>query len=141
MSQNEEQEVKVYEITNRNTGEKSWQAASNAHDACKLAGWIIGDCYIEEEKPRYKPVPDHDPICLVKIPCKVCTYQWAECIAPAEMECPCRPDTPDLQEWLNQVNTAHLCDYVGQTLSKTDHRQGQKWLPTAEAIKELTAKL
>jgi len=138
MSNNGEQEVFIYVVTNRTTGEKSYQPATNAQDACQQAGWLIGDCYVVTLSPRYKPVPDHDPLVLVKLPCQICPYQWAECKKPAGGECPCRREMPDLKEWLAEVTKSHLCEFVGEELAKTDYRQGQKWLPIAQAIKELS---
>ncbi len=140
MSQNRDQDLKIYEITNRDTGIRRFEAATNAEDACKQAGWLIGNCYVNEQKPRMKPVPDHNPLALVKILCQVCPYQYAECRKPASEECPVRPNTPELGEWLKQATQAHLCDYVGQNLAKKDYQLGQKWLTIEAAIKELALK-
>lgn len=131
-------DIKIYEVINRDTGEKSYQPATNAEDACKQAGWLIGDCFVREQKPRHKPVPDHEPLVLVKIPCKVCPYQWAECKKPPAEKCPCQREMPDLNEWLKEITKAHLCEFVGKELAKTDYRQGQKWLTIAQAIQELS---
>lgn len=140
MSETGDQELKIYEIINQTTGEKSYQPATTAQDACKQAGWLIGDCYVNEQKPRRKPVPDHDTLILVKIPCQVCPFQYAECKKPAEAECLCQPNSPELQEWLKQISQAHLCDYAGRELTKKDYNLGQKWLPIEDAIKELSPK-
>jgi len=140
MSNNEHQELKIYEVNHRTTGDKSYQAARTAEDACKQAGWLIGDCFIVEQPPRRKPVPDHDTMLLVKIPCLTCPFQYAECRKPIAEKCPTQPSAPELQDWLKQAAQAHLCDYVGESLTKKDHNLGQKWLPIAEAIKELTPK-
>jgi len=138
MSQNKDQELKIYVIVNRNTGEVVRQAASNAEDACQRAGWLIGDCFVREQQPRYKPVPDHEPLVLVKLPCQTCPYQWAECLKPPEQDCPCRREMPVLNEWLKEISKAHLCEFVGKELAKTDYRLGQKWVTIAQAIKELS---
>ncbi|GAH51712.1 unnamed protein product, partial [marine sediment metagenome] len=129
MSNNGDAELTIYDITNRTSGETSCQAAKNAMDACTQAGWLIGDCYVTAQKPRYKSVPDHETVVLVKIPCQVCPFQYAECKKPADVECPARPNAPELNEWLAQAAEAHLCDYYGEELEKTDYHLGQKWLP------------
>jgi len=138
MSDTEAQELKIYEITNRTTGEKSYQPATNAEDACKQAGWLIGDCYANPQKPTRKPGEGTHSASLVKMPCQVCPFQYAECKKPAEAECNCQPNAPELQEWLKQIAQAHLCEYAGEELTKKDYNLGQKWLPMADAIKELT---
>jgi hypothetical protein len=132
------EELKIYEITNRTTGKKHYSVSDNAQDACKQAGWSIGDCFVHEQKPRRKPVPDHEPLLLVKIPCRVCSYQYAQCANPPGEQCPCRPDTPDLNEWLKQVAKAHLCPHVGKKLAKVDYDLGQKWETIEQAIKDLS---
>lgn len=140
MSQEQEQELKIYEVTHRATGVKHFKAATNAEDACKQAGWSIGDCYVVAQKPRVKPIPDHEPMLLVKIPCKTCPFQYAECLKPANEKCPVQPTAPDLQEWLKQVTQAHLCQHYGQDLIMKDYNLGQKWVPMEKAIGELKAR-
>jgi len=137
MSENETQELKIYEVTNRNTGEKRYAVGVNQQDCCRQIGWLIGDCFIRAEKPRRKPTGDDHSALMVKIPCQVCPFQYADCRKPAEAECPAQPNAPDLHEWLKQASQAHLCGYYGQELSKTDHQLSQKWLPMEQAIEEL----
>ena len=137
MSNNGDQQLKIYEVTNKLTGDKGYQAATNREDACKQAGWLIGDCYINAPKPKYQSVPDHEPLVLVKLPCQVCPFQYAECKKPADNDCPVRPNAPELNEWLAQAAEAHLCQYYGQELQKTDYHLNQKWLPMEQAIREL----
>ena len=138
MTNTNEQELQIYEVTNRTTGNTSYQPATNAEDACKQAGWLIGDCYVSIHKPRYKPIPDHEGLNLVKLPCLTCPYQYAECQKPPALDCPVRPQAPDIQEWLKQATKTRLCPFVGETLTKKDHNLGQKWIPIEQAIKELT---
>ena len=140
MSQDLDIGLKIYKVTNRTTGEKSYQPATNAEDACKQAGWIIGDCYVNPQKPRYKPVPDHEGLTLVKVPCQICPYQYGECKKPTTEECPTQPTAPELQEWLKQAAQAHLCPYQGQDLNKKDYKLSQKWVTIEQAIKELAPK-
>ena len=130
--------LKIYEITNRTTGEKHYLVSDNAQDACKQAGWLIGDCFIVEQKPSRKPSSDNHTHLLVKIPCRLCSYQYAECVSPPGEQCPCRPDTPDLNEWLKQVAKAHLCPHVGEQLEKQDYDLSQKWVTIEQAINELS---
>ncbi len=137
MSNNADHELKIYEVTNRDTGEKHFAASYSAEEACKQAGWLIGDCFIREEKPKRKARGDDHSALLVKIPCQVCPFQYAECKKPAEAECPVQPNAPELNEWLKQAAQAHLCDYYGQELSETDYHLNQKWLPMEKAIEEL----
>jgi len=137
MSTNAPTDLKIYQLTNRNTGEKSHQAATTAEDACKQAGWLIGDCFVREVKPQRKAKKDNHSALMVKIPCQVCPFQFAECRKPADKNCPTRPLAPELKEWLKQAAQAHLCEYYGQELSKNDYYLSQKWLPIDKAIEEL----
>ena len=36
-----------YRVTNRVTGEVKEVEAPYAQDACRAAGWVVGDCYIQ----------------------------------------------------------------------------------------------
>ncbi len=137
MNNKPEQELKIYEVTNKDSGEKRYVAGINQMDCCRQLGWKIGDCFIREEKPKRKARRDNHSALLVKIPCQVCPFQYAECRKPAKEDCPTRPSAPELQNWLKQVAEAHLCDYVGQELSQTDYHLNQKWLPMVQAIEEL----
>lgn len=140
MSKVKTKELKIYDIINRNSGEKSCQPASTAGNACKQAGWLIGDCYIVEQKPRAGHVPNEGTQLLYKVPCLVCPFQYAECRKPATEECPTQPDAPELQNWLKQATQAHLCNYVGQPLIKKDHNLRQMWCPIDKALEALTPK-
>lgn len=141
MTTNNGNNQKLYEVTNRTTGQKLHLISSNAQHACQQVGWLIGECYVVEQKPRRKPRPDHEPLLLVKIPCQTCPYQWAECRKPLPSDCPVRPQTPELMDWLKQVAQAHVCPYVGQDLNPKDYHLGQKWLKMEQAIEELAPKL
>lgn len=135
-----ESNLKIYEITHRESGVKSFQAAITAGEACKQAGWLIGDCYVIESRTKIKTHDKGDPDILVKIPCNTCSYQYAECTKPENEVCPCRSDAPELAEWLKQAATAHLCNFVGEELLKTDHQLGRKWVKMETAIRESTSK-
>ena len=137
MSETNTHELKIYEVTNTVTGQKSYAVGVNQMDVCRQLGWKIGDCFIREEKPKRKARGDDHSALLVKIPCQVCPFQYAECKKPAEAECPAQPNAPELQEWLKQAAQAHLCDHYGQELSNTDYHLGQKWVPMEQAIREL----
>ncbi len=137
MSQTNDQELKIYEVTNTVTGHKRYAVGVNQQDVCRQIGWKIGDCFIRKEKPKRKARGDDHSALMVKIPCEVCPFQYAECRKPAKEDCPTRPSAPELQNWLKQAAESHLCDYVGQELSLTDYHLNQKWLPMAQAIEEL----
>ncbi|MBA7716105.1 hypothetical protein ES703_125168 [subsurface metagenome] len=137
MSQTEAQELKIYELTNRNTGEKHFQVNLGQPKVCSRPGWLIGDCFVREVKPQQKARKDDHSALMVKLPCQVCPFQYAECRKPADKECPVQPNAPDIQEWLKQALEARCCDYVGQGLSITDYHHNQKWLPMEQAIEEL----
>ncbi len=130
-------ELKIYEVHNRDTGEKHYSVATNTEDACKLIGWQIGDCFVSEVKPQRKARGDNHSALLVKIPCQVCPFQYAECRKPPREQCPVQPNAPELKEWLKQAAQAHLCQYYGQELLNNDYHLGQKWLPMEQAIEEL----
>jgi len=140
MSTNESTELKIYEVHNRSTGEKHLSVATNTQQACNLAEWQIGDCFIVELKPRRQPAPGQETLLLVTIPCQTCPFQYAECRKPPDKDCPCKPKTPDLQRWLVEEAQAHLCDFVGASLKIKDYNLQRKWLPMDKAIEELTHK-
>ncbi len=121
MSNNGDQQLKIYELHNRDTGEKRYAVGVNQMDCCRLIGWKIGDCFITEVKEQRGHGKAGDPPLKVRIPCQVCLYQYAECQKPAREQCPCRPESPDLNEWWRQAAEAHLCDFVGQELNKNDY--------------------
>lgn len=128
---------KIYEVTNRITGEKRSTCSITVYDACKSLGWIIGDCFVNEVEPKLHKPLDQPRGLLVHIPCLVCSFQYAECRLPPDTQCPCKPTSPELKEWLNQATQSHLCNHVGQTLSHIDYEKQEKWLPLSEAIEEL----
>jgi len=137
MSKTEAQELKIYELTNRDTGEKHLAVSYTAEEACKQAGWLIDNCFIVEQKPLRKAVEGHESQLLYKVPCQVCPFQYAECRRPADKECPVRPNAPELKEWLAQAAEARLCDHYGQELSEKDYHFNQKWIALEQAIEEL----
>ena len=132
------EELKIYEVHNRDTGQKHFSVATNAQDACKLLGWMVGDCFVSEVKPQRKARGDNHSALLVKIPCQVCPFQYAECRKPPREQCPVQPNAPELKDWLKQAAQAHLCQYYGQELLNNDYHLGQKWLPMEQAIEELS---
>jgi len=140
MNETETQELKVYEVTNRETGEKHYSVSTNAQDACEQAGWQIGNCYVVEQKPKRSLDAETPSQLVVKIPCLTCPFQYAECIKPEEAECPIQHNAPELNEWLKQVTKAHLCPYVGVELKKKDYLLRQKWVTIEEAVRELAPK-
>jgi len=141
MGETEAQELVIYEVTNKTTGEKSFQVALNAQDACKQAGWIIDDCYVNPQKPQHRTDTKGDTVTLVRIPCQTCLFQYGECKKPDDLECPVKPQAPELKEWLKQASEAHLCPYQGQELTKKGHNLGRKSVPIEQAILELTRQL
>ncbi|MBA7570441.1 hypothetical protein ES708_12191 [subsurface metagenome] len=140
MSSPQDAELQIYEVTNKLTGEKRYQPATNAEDACKQTGWLIADCFAIEAKPQRKPRRDDHSAMLIKIPCETCPFQYGECKKLPEADCPVRPAIPELQEWLKRTAEAHLCPYVGKELTKKDYQLKQKWVTIEEAIDELAPK-
>ncbi len=132
-------ELKIYQVINRDTGELQYSVSNNAEDACKQVGWLIDDCYVIEQKPKLKMVKGENRQPLYRIPCQVCPFNYTECKNPAGEECPFQPTTPEIEEYQECVAKSHFCPHLGQDLAITDHRLNQKWLPIAEAIKELSA--
>jgi len=43
--------TKRYRIRNRITGEWWEGEADSAQEACRLAGWLIGDCWVRQKTP------------------------------------------------------------------------------------------
>ncbi|MBA7685795.1 hypothetical protein ES703_94223 [subsurface metagenome] len=141
MNTPEAKELKLYQVTNRNTGERHFAVSDNAQDACLQAGWLIGDCYVVEQKPLAKYDKKERIRLLVKIPCHVCPYQLYDCNKPDNAECPVRLDTQDLNEWLKETSKAYLCLHSGELLSKRDYQNRLKTTTLEQAIKELPPKL
>ncbi len=139
MNTSEAKELKLYKVTHRDTGEKYYAVSDNAQDACEQAGWLIGDCFILEQDPRFKPTPEVPPAALYHIPCQTCLYQYTECIKPTNAECPIQHTTPELADYLWQASKAHLCSYIGSSLKKKDYLTHQKWVILQEAINQLAA--
>lgn len=137
MSQNEAQELKIYELTDKTTGRHHISVSDNAQDACKQAGWLIGDCFVRLLNPLVKPTKSGHFKPMVWMPCQVCPYQYGECTKPAQEECPLRHSAPALIEWLKQAATAHLCQYTGDELTEEDYIQRRKWTSYEEVIKGL----
>lgn len=131
---------KIYQVTHRESGEKRYIASSAAQNACAGLGWLIGDCHIYEVEPQLHNIQSFKTTLCIKVPCGVCSFQWAECQLSPGYECPCSPTTPDVQEWARQVVKAHLCTHVGVSLLRKDYYLHQKWLPLEEAVKELSIK-
>lgn len=131
---------KLYEVTNRITGERWLAISDNAENACMQADWLIGDCYVREVTGQRGHSKAGEPPLKVKIPCRVCPFQYAECKKPDEADCPVHINSPDLNEWLKQAATAHLCLHVGQDLTMKDYNLSQKWVTLPKAIEELTPK-
>ena len=140
MSENNGENLSIYEITNRTTGSKHFVADSSPQNACEQLGWLIEDCYVNLQEPQSHWTKDKGILRLVKIPCRVCPFQYAECIKPPQLVCPVRPAAPELKEWLILVTDAHVCPHVGVSLSKKDYGLGQKWLDKHQAVEELAPK-
>lgn len=140
MNTPEAQELKLYQVNHRITGERHYAVDYNAQDACSQSGWAIGDCYVIEQKPITKYDKHDRAIMLVKIPCHVCPYHYAECIKLADSECPIRPDTTDPDQWNNEISKVRLCPHTGEDLSKSDYEKRLKRVSLDEAVKELSAK-
>ena len=48
---------KRYFIRHRNTREQATMIATNAQDACRKLGWLIGYCIIERVESLQEPLP------------------------------------------------------------------------------------
>jgi len=134
------EELKIYQVTSRITGERCYSVSYTAEDACKQAGGVTLDCDVIEQKPVRKDTPDQGYRLLIRLPCEVCPYQYAECKKPEGAECPVRSELPELADWLKQATKAHLCSHIGQELVKCDYLLRQKWLTVEDAINELSHK-
>ncbi len=141
MNTPEAKELKLYEVTHRLTGDQHFAVSDNAQDACLQAGWLIGDCYVVEQKPLVKYDKKERIRLLVKIPCHVCPYQYAECAKPADTECPIRPETTDPGQWQKEISKARSCPHMGEELSKRNHDRRLKRTTLAAAILELSPPL
>ena len=128
----------IYHITNATTGEKVLEAAHSPQEACQQAGWSVHDCYVVSARPQRRPGHYRDNQLYIKLTCKVCPYQYGECLRKDDQTCPCQSNTPDLKEWYTQVSKAHLCDFVGKHLMSQDYRLQQKWVTVEEALRILS---
>jgi len=137
MNTPEAKELKLYEVTHRATGERHYAVDYNAQDACLQAGWPTGDCYVVEQRPLTKYDKHERAIMLVKIPCHVCPYQYAECVKPDDTECPIRPETSDPTQWIKETSKARSCPHTGEELGKRNYDRRLKRVSLEQAIKEL----
>jgi len=131
---------KLFEVTNKTTGEQYYAVTDNPDDACQQAGWPVADCFVYEQTPRPRHEGNRKPQYYVKIPCQTCPYQYAECLKPEYTDCPIRQTDTDFNTWRKRALQAHLCNFTGHTLTKTDYQKGQKLVKLSVAITELTAK-
>jgi len=138
MNTPEAHELKLYEVLHRLTGEKHFAVSDNAQDACLQAGWLIGDCYVVEQKPLAKYDKKERIRLLVKIPCHVCPYYYAECAMPADAECPIRPETTDPGQWTNEISKARSCPHMGEEIGKRNYDRRLKRTTLEQAILELS---
>jgi len=130
---------KLYEITNQDTGERRTAVGTNAQGACESLGWQVGDCYCSLVRGHYKGNGQGGGECLFEVPCEVCSFQFAACTRLVGDKCPCSHENPDLKTWLQNVTTAHLCQFVGLDLAKNDHRRHRKLLTFDHAVRELSS--
>ena len=137
MTTSEAKELKLYEVTHRLTGEQHFAVSDNAQDACLQAGWLIGDCYVLEQKPLTKYGKHDRATLLVKIPCHVCPYQYAECTKPADAECPIRANTTDPGQWQKEISKVRSCPHMGEDLGKRNYDRRLKRTTLEAAIVEL----
>ncbi len=133
--------VNIYEVTSRSTGAKHFTVAASPKGACNLHGWDIEDCFVKEVQPHYQPGKKETLGLLVTIPCKLCLYQYSACDLPLGQQCPCKPTTPEINEWVRQAMQSHLCNFVGQSLTRKHYEQSQKTVPLSQAVEELTPNL
>ncbi|MBA7642051.1 hypothetical protein ES703_49737 [subsurface metagenome] len=138
MNNPEAQELKLYEVTHRATGQRHYAIDYNAQDACLQTGCQIGDCYVVEQKPLIKYDKKQRTRLLVKIPCHVCPYVSSDCNKPDNADCPVRLDTQDLDEWLKETSKASICLYTGQHLTDRDYQNRLKTTTLEQAIAELS---
>ena len=129
----------IYTITHRELGIVQNVAAPDAQTACQRLGWEIGDCHVFKQEPAWHHSPGRKSAFMVKVPCRVCTWQYASCSRRKEEVCPVQVNAQEVTEWLKQTCQAHLCKHVGAELTRKDYDLRQIWLPLPQAIQQLIA--
>jgi len=139
MQEEKKATVRIFKATNVLTGICVHVPATRAQYVVDRLGWQLGETFIIVLEPAYHHSPGETDELKVKVPCRVCPFQYAQCTIPKDETCPVQSQAPELSAWLKQVTTAHLCSHVGHSLDKKDHQLHQVWLSTESAIAHLTA--
>ena len=139
MEEEKEATVRIYRATNVITGICVHVPATKAQDVVDSLGWQLGETFIIVLEPTHHHSTGEADKLRVKVPCRVCPFQYAQCTIPKAETCPVQSQAPELSEWLKQVTQAHLCSHVGHSLDKKDHELHQVWLGTESAIALLTS--
>ena len=139
MAQKKEATKSIYRLTHLTSGKVAHIPATNPKKACTLVGWQMEDCHVLKLEPSWLPDGTHHSGFKVLLPCRLCPFQWAECLRGEDANCPIITNAPDFHEWLKQATQAHLCPHVGGALLRFDYKLHQKPYTVEEAITLLTA--
>ena len=139
MAEQKEATVRIYKATNVLSGICVHVPATNVQAVVNCLGWQLEDSFIIVLEPTPHKTPGEKEELKVKVPCRVCPFQYAQCVLPKGETCPVTHSAPELNAWIKQVATAHLCSHVGHSLDKKDHQLHQVWLDTESAIALITS--
>lgn len=121
----------IWRLINKDTGEVAYVPARTVEGACAARSWALPDTYFELLEPVWKTDHDGHRAFMLELPCDVCPYQYAQCLRPPKEECPVHHNAAELKRWLKQITQAHLCKYVGKSLTHKQH-ENQKVLMSRE---------
>ena len=140
MNQTLETKLNLYKAVPRVTGTTWILIASCQAEAEKQLGDSANQFNIMQVKVRRHGSEEKGYHDWVLVPAKTCPYQYGECRRPPEGECRVKGGAPDMTEWIRRATEAHLCQWTGVTLSKTNHALCQKWIRKEDAILEFARK-
>ena len=106
--------------------------------AYALLAWKPGDCEIREAKPLWSLLDQGKKVLCSIETINVCPYQKAAYQLPINFECPCRPDTPEWDEWEKQAISSHLCPHLGVGLTTEQWQHKFKWTSVEDLLAEIT---
>jgi len=123
----ENKPLKAYRVTHREELKAKTVLAGTPEEAAKLAGYLIDDCHVEETEKYDRYLKGHGSQIMIKLSIRICPFQDAVCQLQDDLECPNRPDAPDITSWVKQATKAHLCEHVGDEITRKEWLGRYKW--------------
>lgn len=128
----ENKPLKAYHVTHREELKAKTVLASSPEEACQLLSYPIDDCYVEEIQKYSRRLAGEGSQIMVKLAIRICPFQDAVCQLQDDLECPNRPEAPDITGWIKQATKSHLCEHVGAEITRKEWLGRYKWTKIAE---------